>query len=174
MTTMSETNATTGPPLQTVQVYRVYIKATPEAIWDAITKPEWTERYGYGGRGVYDGLRPGSSYHGYTGDAMRAVGAPDLAIDGEVIEADPPRLLVQTWRMVMDESMAAEGFTRLTYEIEPADGYTKLTVTHDLTGAPKLQLLMSGGMESGGAGGGWSWVLSDIKTLLETGASLAG
>ncbi len=53
---------------------------------------------------------------------MRAVGSPDLAIDGEVIEADPPRLLVQTWRMVMDEALAAEGFTRLTYEIEPAEG----------------------------------------------------
>jgi uncharacterized protein YndB with AHSA1/START domain len=175
MTTMSETNVTpTGPPLETVQVYRVYIRATAETIWDAITKPEWTERYGYGGRGVYDGLRPGSSYRGYTSDTMRAVGAPDLGIDGEVIEADPPRLLVQTWRMVMDGAMAAEGFTRLTYEIEPADGFTKLTVTHDLTGAPKLQLLMSGGMESGGAGGGWSWVLSDIKTLLETGTGLAG
>ena len=176
MTTMSETNVTTptGPPLETVQVYRVYIRATPEAIWDAITKPEWTERYGYGGRGVYDGLQPGSSYRGYTSEEMRSVGAPDLAIDGEVIEADPPRLLVQTWRMLMDEEMTAEGFTRLTYEIEPADGFTKLTVTHDLTGAPRLQLLMSGGLESGGAGGGWSWVLSDIKTLLETGTGLAG
>jgi uncharacterized protein YndB with AHSA1/START domain len=177
MTTMSETNTTapTGPPLETVQVYRVYIKATPEAIWDAITKPEWTERYGYGGRGVYDGLQPGSSYRGYTSEVMRSVGAPDLAIDGEVIEADPPRRLALTWRMVMDETMIAEGFTRLTYEIEPAGGgVTKLTVIHDLTGAPTLQLLMSGGLESGGAGGGWSWVLSDLKTLLETGAGLAG
>jgi uncharacterized protein YndB with AHSA1/START domain len=177
MTTMSETNATTptGPPLQTVQVYRVYIRATPEAIWDAITKPEWTERYGYGGRGVYDGLRPGSSYHGYTSEAMRAAGAPDLAIDGEVVEADAPRRLVLMWRMVMDEGLAAEGFTRLTYEIEPANGgVTKLTVIHDLTGAPRLQLLMSGALESEGAGGGWSWVLSDLKTVLETGAGLAG
>jgi uncharacterized protein YndB with AHSA1/START domain len=172
MTTTTESPETTAT---TTQIYRIYIKAAPQAIWDAITKPEWTERYGYGGRGVYDGLRPGSSYHGYTSEAMRAVGAPELAIDGEVVEADPPRLLVQTWRMLMDEAMIAEGFTRLTYEIEPAEGgSTKLTVTHDLSGAPTLQLLMSGGMESGGAGGGWSWVLSDLKTVLETGTGLSG
>jgi uncharacterized protein YndB with AHSA1/START domain len=104
---------------------------------------------------------------------MRAVGAPDLAIDGEVIEADAPRRLVLTWRMLMDEGLVAEGFTRLTYEIEPAgEGTTKLTVVHDLSGAPRLQLLMSGALESEGAGGGWSWVLSDLKTLLETGTGL--
>jgi uncharacterized protein YndB with AHSA1/START domain len=176
MTTMTETNVSpTGPPMETTQVYRVYIRTTPEAIWDAITKPEWTERYGYGGSGVFDGLHPGGTYRGYTSEAMRAVGAPDLAIDGEVIEADAPRRLVLTWRMLMDEGLAAEGFTRLTYEIEPAEeGITKLTVVHDLTGAPRLQLLMSGALESEGAGGGWSWVLSDLKTLLETGSGLAG
>ena len=156
------------------QVYRVYIKATPEAIWEAITSPEWTQKYGYGGRAEYEpGVKPGATYRGMTSDAMRAVGAPDVAIDGEVIEADPPNKLVQTWRMVMDEAMAAEGFTRLTYEIaEGKGGVTKLTVIHELQGAPQLQLLMSGGMEDGGAGGGWSWVLSDIKSLLETGRSM--
>ena len=72
----------------------------------------------------------------------------------------------------MDEAMAAEGFTRLTYEIEPGKGdVTKLTVTHDVTGAPKLAVLMAGGMEDQGAGGGWPWVLSGLKTLLETGTS---
>jgi hypothetical protein len=85
---------------------------------------------------------------------------------------DLPRKLVQTFRMVMDDDMAAEGFTRLTYEIEQIDGgVTKLTVIHDLTGAPKLQLLLAGGLESQGAGGGWSWILSDLKSLLETGKS---
>jgi len=154
------------------QVYRVYIKATPQAIWDAITKPEWTERYGYGGRAELD-PRPGGTYRGLTSEAMRAVGSPDVAVDGEVIEVDPPHRLVMTWRMVMDEEMAAEGFTRLTYEIgEIEGGVTKLTVIHDLEGAPKLALLLSGGMEDLGAGGGWSWVLSDLKTLLETGAAL--
>jgi uncharacterized protein YndB with AHSA1/START domain len=165
MTSIAATDVTT-------QVYRVYIKATPEAIWDAITQPEWTERYGYGGRGEYD-LRPGGSYRGLTSAAMRTMGAPEVGVDGEIIEVDPPRRLVQTFRMVMDEAMASEGFTRLTYEIEPTKGgVTRLTVVHDLQGTPKLAVLMSGGMEDQGAGGGWSWVLSSLKTLLETGTSL--
>ena len=165
---------TTADTTVTTQVHRVYIKATPEAIWDAITRPEWTERYGYGGRGEYD-LRPGGTYRGFTTDAMRSVGAPDVAVEGEVIEADPPRKLVQTWRMVMDAEMEAEGYTRLTYEIEPREGgVTRLTVIHDLEGAPKLSLLLSGGMEDTGAGGGWSWILSDLKSLLETGEPRAG
>jgi uncharacterized protein YndB with AHSA1/START domain len=165
MTTAAATTVTT-------QVYRVYIKATPEAIWDAITKPEWTERYGYGGRAEYD-LRPGGAYRGTTNEGMRAMGAPDVAVDGEVIEVDPPRKLVQTWRMVMDEEMAKEGFTRLTYEIEAGKGgVTRLTVTHDLQGAPRLALLVDGGFEDTGAGGGWSWVLSGLKTVLETGEPL--
>ena len=164
----------TETAVTTTQVYRVYIKASPEAIWDAITKPEWTERYGYGGRGEYE-LREGGSYRGLTTTQMREFGAPEVGIDGEVIEVDPPHRLVQTWRMLMDEGMAAEGFTRLTYEIEVAkDDISRLTVTHELTGKPRLALLMSGGLESGGAGGGWSWVLSDLKSLLETGEPLAG
>jgi uncharacterized protein YndB with AHSA1/START domain len=171
MTTMTSSTGTASTV--TTQVYRVYIAATPQAIWDAITKPEWSQRYGYGGSVEYD-LRPGGRYLAYTSDAMRAQGAPDLAIDGEVVELDPPHKLVQTWRMVMDEGMAAEGYTRLTYEIEPMQGgVTRLTISHDLTGAPRLQLLMAGNMENEGAGGGWSWVLSDLKTLLETGTSMA-
>ena len=158
----------------TTQVHRVYIKATPEAIWDAITRPEWTERYGYGGRGEFD-LRPGGTYRGYTTDAMRSMGASDVAVEGEVIEADPPRRLVLTWHFVMDPELAAERVTRLTYEIEPrSGGVTRLTVIHDLEGAPKLALLLSGGMEDVGAGGGWAWMLSDLKSLLETGEPLAG
>ncbi len=165
MTTMTETAVTT-------QVYRVYIKATPEAIWDAITKPEWTEKYGYGGRAEYD-LRAGGTYRGLASEAMRSMGAPEVAVDGEVVEADPPRRLVQTWRMLMDPEMAAQGFTRLTWEIKEGNGgVSQLTVTHELERAPKLALLVSGGMEEMGAGGGWAWVLSDLKTLLETGGSM--
>ncbi|HVD68170.1 MAG TPA: SRPBCC family protein [Actinomycetota bacterium] len=163
----------------TTQVYRVYIKATPQAIWDAITKPEWTERYGYGGRSEYDDLRPGGAYRALASDAMKKAGAemgfptPDVIVDGEVIEADAPRKLVQTWRMLMDPGVAAEGFTRLTYEIaESKGGVSKLTVTHDVEGAPKLAVMITGELEDTGAGGGWSWVLSDLKSLLETGSPM--
>ena len=165
MTTMTETNVTT-------QVYRVYIKATPQAIWDAITRPEWTERFGYGGRVEYD-LRPGGAYRGLASEEMRAHGAPEVAVDGEVIEADPPRRLVQTFRMLMDDDMAAEGFTRLTYEIAERDGgLSRLTVVHELEGAPRLAALLAGAWEDQGAGGGWSFILSGLKTLLETGDAL--
>ena len=77
---------TTAAAAGTTPVYCVYIEATPEAIWEAITKPEWTERYGDGGRGEYE-LRPGGAYRGMTSEAMRATGAPEVVIDGEVLEA---------------------------------------------------------------------------------------
>lgn len=167
MTTTTDTAVAT-------QMYRVYIKASPEAIWDAITKPEWTERYGYGARSEFE-LRKGGTFRGLANEGMRSMGAPEVAVDGEIVDVDPPRRLVQTWRMLMDPDLAAEGFTRLTYDIEPSkEGVCKLTITHELSGAPKLALLVSGEMESTGAGGGWSWVLSDLKSLLETGEALDG
>jgi uncharacterized protein YndB with AHSA1/START domain len=167
------TNATQAPTA-TTQVYRVYIKATPEAIWDAITKPEWTERYGYGGLPEYD-LRAGAPYKVRPSAAMAAYeGVPDVIIDGEVLEADPPRKLALTWRMLMDPGMEAEGFTRLTYEIQEVEGAgCKLTVVHELEGAPTLAAMVNGEAEAQGAGGGWAWVLSDLKSLLETGAPLS-
>jgi uncharacterized protein YndB with AHSA1/START domain len=156
----------------TVQVYRVYIKATATAIWDAITKPEWTARYGYRGLSEYD-LRPGGAYVGRANEGMIAQGAPEVAVDGEVIEVDPPRRLVQTFRILMDPSIAAEGFTRLTYEItESRDGVCALTVTHDVSGAPGMAALMRGDFEAMGAGGGWAWTLSGLKTLLEAGTEM--
>jgi uncharacterized protein YndB with AHSA1/START domain len=162
MTTMTET---------ATQVYRVYIRTARERVWDAITKPEWIARYGYGGTVDYD-LRPGGAFTAYTSQEMRDHGAPDVAIDGEVIEADPPHKLVLSWRMVMDEGLKAEGFTRLTYEIEESEeGVSRLTVTHELDRAPRLAALMRGDFEAEGAGGGWAWILSDLKTLLETGES---
>jgi uncharacterized protein YndB with AHSA1/START domain len=169
---------TTMTTAVTTQVYRVYIQATPDAIWDAITKPEWTERYGYGGRAEFD-LRPGGAYRAVASQEMRDVHQarglpiPDAAVDGEVIEADRPRRLVQTWRLLLDPEVEAEGFTRLTYELqETTGGVTKLTVIHELDGAPKLAALVAGEREAEGAGGGWAWVLSGLKTLLETGGPL--
>jgi uncharacterized protein YndB with AHSA1/START domain len=153
----------------TTQVYRVWIRATPEAIWDAITKPEWTDRYGYRNLAHYD-LRPGGAYRAEPGETMRAAGVTETMVDGEVLEADPPRRLVQTWRLLMDPALADEGFTRLTYEITPGEnGITKLTVVHDVEHAPGIAHVISGGMESTGGGGGWAWTLSELKSLLETG-----
>ncbi|HEU0042476.1 MAG TPA: SRPBCC family protein, partial [Jiangellaceae bacterium] len=152
----------------TTQKYRVYIKATPEAIWDAITKPEWTERYGYGGRVEFD-LRPGGTYRAIASAEMQAAGMPEVVVDGEVIEADPPHRLVQTWRAGWESEPA----TRLTYVIEEGQrGVSCLTVTHELEGAPKTAAMVTGTVE--GAGGGWAEVLSDLKSLLETGQSLYG
>lgn len=73
----------------------------------------------------------------------------------------------------MDPELAAEGFTRITCEIaETKGGVSKLTVTHELEGKPRLQVLMSGGLEDQGAGGGWAWVLSELKTLPESGSPM--
>jgi uncharacterized protein YndB with AHSA1/START domain len=170
MTTASQTSTTT-------QVYRVYIKATPQAIWDAITKPEWTERYGYTGLVDYD-LRPGGAFQVRPTRPFRTAAEanghaiPDVIIEGEVLEVDPPRKLVTTFRMLMDPDMAAEPPTRITHEIkEGTNGVCSLTLTHELDGAPKLAGLVAGSQEDLGAGGGHAWVLSDLKTLLETGKS---
>jgi uncharacterized protein YndB with AHSA1/START domain len=165
----------TAMTMETTQVNSVYIRATPQAIWDAITTPEWTNRYGYGGYVEFEGLEPGSGFRVHASEEFLESGAPDVILDGEVVEADPPRRLVQTWRMLMDAGLQAEGFTRLTYEIEErgAQG-TKLTIVHELEQAPRLHMLVGGKLEDTGAGGGWAWVLSDLKSLLETGSRLAG
>jgi uncharacterized protein YndB with AHSA1/START domain len=148
MSTMTQT---------TVQVYNVFIKASPEQIWDAITKPEFTSRYFHGAR-----ISVGP-------DGYRSLG-PDDAIwgDAEVAEWDPPRRLVHGWRSLYDSEMAEEGESRVTWEIEPQDdGTTLLTVVHDrLEGAPKTAASV--------AGVGWMYVLSGLKTLLETGEPLQG
>jgi uncharacterized protein YndB with AHSA1/START domain len=98
---------TAAPETETIQMYRVYIKATPETIWDAITQPEWTEKYGYAPLVEYD-LRAGGAFRAHANEGMKAFGCPDVISDGEVIEADPPHRLVQTYRMTMTPEMAAE------------------------------------------------------------------
>ena len=182
MTTTETTGTGTAQAERTVQVYRVYIKATPERIWQAITDPEWNGRYGYAAPGRFE-LTPGGAYVSHASDAMKEASAqlgydiPDVVADGEVLESDPPRRLVQTWRMLMDPQVAAEGFTRLTYEIKDmGKGVSRLTLTHDVTGAPGLAQLVAGAYDDSeaGGGGGWSWILSDLKSLLETGSILAG
>jgi uncharacterized protein YndB with AHSA1/START domain len=163
----------------TTQVYQVYIKSTQQKIWDAITRPEWTSRFGYGAPVEFD-LRPGGAYRSLASEAMKAAGermgfvTPDVIVDGEVIESDPPNKLVQTWRMLMDPGTAAEPVTTITYEITDAgDGVCRLTLVHELTDAPLTATMVAGGLETSGGGGGWSWVLSDLKTLLETGKAFA-
>jgi uncharacterized protein YndB with AHSA1/START domain len=141
---------------QATQVYSVFIRATPEAIWEAITKPEFTAKYFYGAR---ISIAP---------NRLRSLGPDDsLWGDAEVTEWDPPRRLVHGWRSLYEPEMADEAESRVTWEIElQPDGTTLLTVTHDqLEGAPKTAASV--------AGVGWMYVLSGLKTLLETGTPLA-
>jgi uncharacterized protein YndB with AHSA1/START domain/DNA-binding transcriptional ArsR family regulator len=162
---------TTTPSTVTTQVFRVHIKATPEAIWEAITSPEWTARYGYRTPSEYD-LRPGGAFRSQANEGMKAIGAPDIVTEGEVLEVDPPHRLVQTWRMLFEPSQAAEPLTKVTWEIEPLTAeVSRLTVIHDLTDAPIHASLISGEQLEAG-GGGWPYVLSDLKSLLETGTAL--
>ena len=165
---------TAAPDIGTAtQVYRVFIRATPQKIWDAITNPEWTQRFGYGLRDEYE-LHPGGKYRGHATPEMRAMNFPEIVTDGEVIESDPPRKLVITWRMAMDPNMAKEGFTRLTYEIqEGRDGVSRLSLIHDLTGTPGHAAMVAGDQQGPGTGGGWLWILSDLKSLLENGAPMS-
>jgi len=162
----------TAADAETTQIYRIFIRATPQAIWDAITQPEWTQRFGYGLRDEYD-MRPGGRYRGLANEGMLAMGTPEVIVDGEVIESDPPHRLVVTWRMVIDPRMAEEGFTRLTYEIEEGKGgVSRLSVIHDCAGRPGHAAMIAGVLQGPGEGGGWTWILSDLKSLLESGAPL--
>jgi uncharacterized protein YndB with AHSA1/START domain len=157
----------------TTQVYRVYIRTTPQAIWDAITDPAWNRRFGYPGTLEYD-LRPGGSFRAVAPPEMVQAGTmPELVADGEVVEADPPRRLVQTWRFLIDPDLVAEGFTRLTWEIEEDDGgVSSLTMTHELENAPKTAAQVASVAHIYQGGGGWALVLSDLKSVLETGKAM--
>lgn len=139
---------------QTTQVYSLFIKASPEQIWDAITKPEFTQQYFYGARIEVRGDRRFST-----------IG--DSEWDEEVLEAEPPSRLVHRFVAAYDPDMASEEPSRVTWEIEAQDGgITKLTVVHDqLEAAPKTALSVAGG---------WMYILSGLKTLLETGKPLGG
>ena len=140
---------------QTTQVYSVEIRATPEQVWDGITKPEFTRQYFYESS-IASTFEPGAPYLSLAED-----GSTEL-VRGEVLEADPPRRLQTTWQAVWDPETADEPPSRVTWEIEPAgEGMTKLTVVHDqLAASPKTAASVAGG---------WEHVLNGLKTLLETG-----
>jgi len=167
------TKAGVAPVATTTRVHDIYIKATPQAIWEAITSPEWNGKFGYRVPQVYE-LRPGGAYRAESNAQMLAMGLPKTVIDGEVIECVPLRKLVQTFRFMFTEDQKKEGFTRLTWEIEQTKaGFCRLTLTHELAGAPIMAAAVSTPFNEQG-GGGWNWILSDLKSLLETGKTMAG
>jgi uncharacterized protein YndB with AHSA1/START domain len=174
MTTATNTPSDADAGVRTVQVHRVYIRVPAQRVWDALLRPEWTDRYGYGGI-VHSDLVPGASYALQAGEGMKAVGVTGTVVDGEVLECDPPRRFVQSWRMYMDQGLRAQGFTRLTYELDEFDGVTRLTLIHDCTGAPGHAAMIEGAGDErpDAGGGGWPWVLSDLKSLLETGTAFS-
>lgn len=156
----------------TTQIYRIFIKATPQAIWDAITKPEFTQKWGYGLRDEYD-LRAGGEYRGMASDSMKQFGMDGLIVDGEVLEVHAPHKLKITWRMYIDPSMRSEGFTTLTYEIEEGrEGVSRLSVIHELSGTPGHAAMVAGDEQGPGTGAGWTWILSDLKSMLERGKAM--
>lgn len=144
---------------EATQVYQLYIKAAPEEVWDAITRPEFIARYFHGSQ-VESTFEPGSPMRSWSPDRSTLWG------DNLVLECDPPRKLVHTWRSLYEEELAAEERSRVSWEIAPQEGgYCKLTLIHDqLEGAPLTAKHVSGG---------WMYILSGLKTLLETGEPMA-
>jgi uncharacterized protein YndB with AHSA1/START domain len=141
------------------KVYEIYIKTTPERLWQAITEPSLRAKFSFG-VAVHSDWTKGSRYNARTTEATVAPGS-DIA-DGENLEVDPPRRLVQTFRALWSEAVKAEGYSRVTWEIEPVGDSCCLTVTHD-------QLRTDASSE---LYGGWPMILSGLKTLLETGQTL--
>ena len=136
------------------KVFEIYIKTTPERLWDAITDPDIRSKYQFGARQNSD-WTPGSRYEMATPDG-------GLLGEGENLEVDPPRRLVQSFRALFNEDVKREGTTRLTWEIEPVGDSCRLTLTQDqLREDANIAIY-----------GGWPQVLSGLKTLLETGESL--
>ena len=136
-----------------VRVFEIYIKTTPERLWKALTDTEMRRQYTFGAVVTSNWTR-GSHYEG--------VGMGTKILEGENLEVDPPRRLVQNFRALWSEDVRSEGTSRVTWEIEPVGDSCRLTVTHDqLREGANNQLF-----------GGWPMVLSGLKTLLETGELL--
>jgi uncharacterized protein YndB with AHSA1/START domain len=138
------------------KVFEIYIKTTPERLWEAITDSEMRAKYNFG-VGVDSDWTPGSSYQGVHAGAGIAIA------EGENLEVDPPRRLVQSFTALWSDEVKSEGTSRVTWEIEPVgDDSCRLTVVHDeLREGANAELY-----------GGWPQILSGLKTLLETGESL--
>jgi uncharacterized protein YndB with AHSA1/START domain len=137
------------------KVFEIFIKTTPERLWEAITDPEIRSKYNFGMRQNTD-WKPGSRYE------MTAPNAPMVLGEGENVEVDPPHRLVQTMRALWSDDVKREGFSRITWEIEPVGDSCRLTVTHDqLREGANAELY-----------GGWPMILSGLKTWLETGQLL--
>lgn len=139
------------------QVYQLYIKATEEQLWDAVTNPEIVAKFFHGAR-VESTYEVGSKIRSLSPDGSQIWG------DNTILECNPPRRLVSTWRSLYDPEMANEPESRVTWEIEAlSGGLCKLTVIHDrLEGSPKTAASVRG----------WSYILSNLKTVLETGRAL--
>ena len=137
------------------KVFELYIKTTPERLWEAITNPEMRRKYNFG-VAVESDWSPGSRYEG------RPAGAPGPILAGENLEVDPPRRLVQSFNALWSEDVKREATSRVTWEIEPIGDSCRLIVTHDQ--------LREGANEE--LYGGWPMILSGLKTLLETGELL--
>jgi uncharacterized protein YndB with AHSA1/START domain len=137
------------------KVFEIYIKTTPERLWEAITDTEMRQKYSFG-VGVVSDWTPGSRYEGVHS------GAGITISEGENLEVDPPRRLVQSFTALWSDDVKSEGTSRVTWEIEPVGDSCRLTVIHDqLDEAANSQLY-----------GGWPMILSGLKTLLETGELL--
>jgi len=138
-------------PKKMEKVFEIYIRATPERLWDAITDTETRSKFQFGAR-INSTWKPGSAYAVTTGE-----GAMTL-VEGENLEVDPPRRRVHTARMLWGDDVKAEGTSRVTWEIEPVGDSCRLTVTHsELNENANEQLY-----------GGWPMILSGLKTWIET------
>jgi uncharacterized protein YndB with AHSA1/START domain len=138
----------------TMTVFEIYIKTTPERLWEAITSEQMRKRYSFGVGTVSD-WSEGSDYK------ASVPGVVDIA-SGRNLEVDPPRRLVQSFTALWSEDVQREGESRVTWEIEPVGSSCCLRVTHDQLGADANSELF----------GGWPMILSGLKTLLETGEDL--
>ncbi len=134
-------------------VYVTFIRSTPEQVWAALTSPQIMKEYWFDMHQESD-WKPGSPWRLLFADGR-------VADTGEILEADPPRRLVFRWRNEFRPELKAEGPARCTYEIEPVDGAVKLTVTHAMD-RPNTKFIEA-------VSGGWPLVLSNLKSLLETG-----